>query len=192
MKNYKNRGLHFESEASITPGTIVLIGSEKDSPESAQSEDEPKALACWRVRINGCKQRHSAACRFGFDVERVECSPEDETAPPYAGAGTADQRRTNGILPERRKYIRRPYYRFVYFLCDEKYYEGVTKDISSGGLFIRTRGKLTVGMILQLSIPENPFEKERTIQAEVVRVEPGGIGVKILQILKNRTAAAGR
>jgi hypothetical protein len=39
-------------------------------------------------------------------------------------------------------------------------------------------------MLLSMTIPKNPFEKERTIEAEVVRVEPGGIGVKIRTILK--------
>jgi len=186
MKNYKNGGLRFDSEASITPGTIVLIGSENRAGDNAGQENQPKILDCQRVRISGCERRRSAQRRFGFEVEPIESSKNNESQSPGWDAESAAKPQSKFRGPERRKHVRRPYYRFVYFLCDEKYYEGVTKDISSGGLFIRTRGKLTVGTTLLLTIPKNPLEKERTIQAEVVRVKSGGIGVKILDILKTK------
>ncbi|HHP7234015.1 MAG TPA: PilZ domain-containing protein [Desulfobacterales bacterium] len=190
MKNYENGGLCFESEASITPGTIVLIGNEDQRPGAELRAGVSKTLTCRRVKIHDCRQRNSAECRFGFDVERIAGSRDNLSESPCSDAESTESSGSKSNLRERRRHSRRLYYRFVYFLCDEKYYEGVTKDISSGGLFIRTRGKLQVGMLLSLTLPKNPFEKERTIEAEVVRVEPGGIGVKIRTILK--TAAARR
>jgi len=189
MKDYKNGGLGFESEAPVTPGTIVLVGSETRATGEKRQAEKHKALTCSRVRINGCKPRRSSESRYGYQVERVGNPRESESETTDFSMKLADKSGSSSKPRERRRHVRVPYYRFVYFLCDEKYYEGVTKDISSGGLFIRTRGKLSVGTVLTLSIPKNPFEKQRTIQAEVVRVEAGGIGVRVLQVLKGQPAA---
>lgn len=184
MTDYKNGGLRFESEASITPGTIVLVGTEERPGNDELRAGALRALACHRVRIQGCTPRKSGGCRYGFDGQHLASPRLGERDGAGCGAAAADKAESEQPSRERRKYVRAPHYRFVYFLCNEKYYEGVTKDISSGGLFVRTRGALKVGMRLYLSIPGNPFEKERTIEAEVVRVETGGIGVKIHRVLK--------
>ncbi len=54
------------------------------------------------------------------------------------------------------------------------------KNISSGGVFIKTDENFSLGqkIMISFSLPKFKFKNAITIMGEVVRVSPGGIGVK--------------
>ena len=54
------------------------------------------------------------------------------------------------------------------------------KNISSGGIFIETTEKFSMGqkIMVTFSIPKYKFDNKITLVGEVVRIEPSGVGVK--------------
>lgn len=178
MQNFSSGGFYFESDMFIPNGKTILIGI-YDSPYS----ETPMSYQCQRVKIKWCKKLEDVGHRYGYGVEKLG-APEEMPAP--AGGETAEVLPvTDGNkLVDRRKNERNAFLSTVYFICDRKYYAGVTKDISSGGLFIRVERPLEVGQILNLSIPNTSYEKGKMLQAKIVHLESDGIGVKITGILK--------
>jgi hypothetical protein len=65
-------------------------------------------------------------------------------------------------------------------LADEIKCQDSIKNISSGGIFIQTDEKFSMGqkIMVTFSIPKYKFDNKITLVGEVVRIEPSGIGVK--------------
>jgi len=176
MQNFSSRGFYFESDMFIPPGKTVLIGI-YDSPYA----DAPMSFECHRVKIQWRRSLSNAAHRYGYGVERLD-PPAEETGEP-----TIDELPVlldDRPVEDRRKNERKAFLSSVSFICDRKYYAGVTKDISSGGLFIRIDKPLKVGQTLNLAIPNTSCEKGHMLRARIVHLESHGIGVKIVGILK--------
>jgi hypothetical protein len=176
-KNYSTGGLYFESDTFIPYGRTILIGI-YNSPYS----EAPLTYECHRVRIQWIKELYGQKYPYGYGVELLDQNVEESNP---------NQEPPNPVMigeiskpgAERRKHQRKPFLKNVYFVCNQKYYAGVTKDISSGGLFIHTTDDLAVGQTLNIAIPKTKFDKGRMLRAEIVRVEEEGIGVKIVGIL---------
>lgn len=179
MQNFSSGGFYFESDAFIPQGKTILIGI-YNSPYS----EAPMTYQCQRVRIQWCRQLKTADPRFGYGVEKLSSTAGTLSVPPNEtideGASPAEVHTSK----DRRENTRKAFLSSVYFVCDRKYYAGVTKDISSGGLFIRIEKTLEIGQILHLSIPNTAYEKGNMLRAKIVHLESDGIGVKIVGILK--------
>ena len=76
---------------------------------------------------------------------------------------------------------RKPYTSTIHFTSKDRSHTGISQDISSGGMFIKTDESFTVGQILTLAIPFPKQPKQIKIPAEIVRTTPEGIGVEFMK-----------
>jgi len=60
-------------------------------------------------------------------------------------------------------------------------YTGVSEDISSGGMFIKTDASFSLGEIMVLKILSTNRKKQVKIPAEIVRIKEDGIGVRFMK-----------
>ena len=76
---------------------------------------------------------------------------------------------------------RKPYDQTISFFVQDRKYEAVCKDISSGGIFIQTDEVFHVGQIVTLEIPFSNGRQSIQVPAEIVRVDAEGIGLKFMK-----------
>jgi hypothetical protein len=84
-----------------------------------------------------------------------------------------------------RQFKRKPFRRATIFACQNRYYAGLTKNISKGGIFIETRNLFEIGQIITLVISRTKIEKGVMLKGEVIHTRPEGFGLKFLSLLKN-------
>ena len=84
-----------------------------------------------------------------------------------------------------RRYTRKPFRRATIFACQNRYYAGLTKNISKGGIFIETRNRFAEGQLITLVISRTKIEKGVMLKGEVVHLRGEGFGLKFLSLLKN-------
>jgi PilZ domain len=84
-----------------------------------------------------------------------------------------------------RRFARKPFRRATIFACQNRYYAGLTKNISKGGIFIETRNQFLPGQIITLVISRTKIEKGVMLKGEVVHRRPEGFGLKFLSLLKD-------
>ena len=94
------------------------------------------------------------------------------------------ERGANRII-DLRRFTRKPFRRATIFACQNRYYAGMTKNISKGGIFIETRNPFALGQIITLVISRTKIEKGVMLKGEVVHKRPEGFGLKFLSLLKN-------
>ena len=58
-----------------------------------------------------------------------------------------------------RRFTRKLFRRATIFACQNRYYAGLTKNISKGGIFIETRNPFATGQIITLVISRTKIEK---------------------------------
>lgn len=84
-----------------------------------------------------------------------------------------------------RRYTRKPFRRATIFASQNRYFAGLTKNISNGGIFIETRNRFAEGQIVTLVISRTKIEKGVMLKGEIVHLRPEGFGLKFLCLLKN-------
>jgi hypothetical protein len=84
-----------------------------------------------------------------------------------------------------RRYTRKPFRRTTIFASQDRYYTGLTKNISKGGIFIETRNRFAEGQIITLVISRTKIEKGVMLKGEVVHLRHAGFGLKFLSLLKD-------
>jgi hypothetical protein len=94
------------------------------------------------------------------------------------------ERGANSVI-DLRRFTRKPFRRATIFACQNRYYAGLTKNISKGGIFIETRNPLAIGQIITLVISRTKIEKGVMLKGEVVHLQHEGFGLKFLSLLKN-------
>jgi len=77
--------------------------------------------------------------------------------------------------------IRKTYVNEIEFESKGRSCKGISKDISSGGMFIKTDEKFAVGNTVLLNIPFTDNRNRLRIPAEVVRAASDGIGVEFFK-----------
>lgn len=83
-----------------------------------------------------------------------------------------------------RKFTRKPFRRATIFACQNRYYAGLTQNISKGGVFIETRNRFGEGHIVTLVISGTKIEKDVMLKGQVVHLNQRGFGLKFLSLLK--------
>ena len=76
---------------------------------------------------------------------------------------------------------RKLYSSTVSFSVRDRSYKGISKDISSGGMFIETNESFSVGEIISLTIPFADKKRNIKVPAEIMRITDEGIGVKFIK-----------
>jgi hypothetical protein len=84
-----------------------------------------------------------------------------------------------------RRFSRKPFRRATIYACQNRYYAGLTKNISKGGIFIETRNPLRIGQIATLVISRTKIEKGVMLKGEVVHRNSEGFGLRFWSLLKN-------
>ncbi|MDH3799277.1 MAG: PilZ domain-containing protein [Desulfobacterales bacterium] len=84
-----------------------------------------------------------------------------------------------------RRFRRKPFRRATIFACQNRYYAGLTKNISKGGIFIETRNSFAIGQIITLVISRTKIEKGVMLKGEVAHLQRAGFGLKFLSLLKD-------
>ena len=69
----------------------------------------------------------------------------------------------------------------IHFIVKDRNYTGISEDISSGGMFIKTGDSFSVGQSIIINIPLANKQKHIKVPAEIVRVLPEGIGIEFLK-----------
>lgn len=182
MFNFSRGGLYFESNSFISPGKEVFLGI----AQSPYSRD-PSAYECHRVKIKWMKELYDSPYRYGYGVEHrdaVECF-----------SANGDQSDINGKVlqvervdtrTDSRKHPRKALARPVYLSAQSRYFQGLIKDISRGGIFVETDDRFSVGQVIKLVIPETKFDKNIMIRGEIVRLSQAGVGIKFTGIYRHK------
>ena len=76
---------------------------------------------------------------------------------------------------------RKSYKKPISFSIRDDVYEGLSMDISSGGMFILTDEVFNMGQLITLSIPFANMDKTVKVPAEIVRITEDGIGVEFVK-----------
>jgi hypothetical protein len=87
-----------------------------------------------------------------------------------------------------RKFTRKPFRRATIFSCQNRYYAGLTQNISRGGVFIETRNQFAEGQIIKLVFSHTKIEKGVMLKGQVVHLNRRGFGLKFLSLIKNGKA----
>ncbi|MFZ5569035.1 MAG: PilZ domain-containing protein [Thermodesulfobacteriota bacterium] len=80
-----------------------------------------------------------------------------------------------------RESIRKPYVNSIEFFIKGRACMGVSQNISSNGIFIKTDEPVSIGQTIILSIPFTNNQKTIRVPAHVVRTTHKGIGVEFLR-----------
>lgn len=178
--NYSCGGLYIETDALITPGTVLYLGI-ADSPYI----DASTQYECHRVKVKWCKDLYHSGFKYGYGVQHLDpigvYSRDMEKyfydIPQYLKLVMADKK-------ESRKYPRKSASRPVLFTTAAQCYEGVIENVSKGGLFIATESHFQIGDMIKLVVPGTKYDKGVMIKAQIVHRNHSGIGVKLLGIQK--------
>ena len=182
MCNYSKGGLYFESDTFISPGREIFIGI-SGSPYAAGSS----TYECHRVKVKWLKELYHSPYRYGYGVEHhdpVDCSAASIVSAEAEGDKHLQKVKESEM--ELRKHPRRSFSKPVYFSADNRYYQGLIRDISRGGLFIQTADAFSPGNEIHLVIPETKYDKNVMIKGKIVRSSPKGVAVKFTGLVKRR------
>lgn len=187
MFNYSKEGLYLETDTFITPGKEIFIGIAKSPYSHGTSKYE-----CHRVQVKWIKELYESPYRYGYGVKHhdpIEFSQADivitgnnEQNSDFENQEKAETKTVQGM----RKHLRKTFTRPVYFSTKNRYYQGRVKDISRGGMYVKTNDEFTVGQVLHLVIPKTKYDKNVLIRGEVVRSTKSGMGIKFTGLLKRR------
>ena len=82
---------------------------------------------------------------------------------------------------EKRKHTRTAYHSDVRYTSLEIFGNDVLKDISVGGVFLKTTTPFTVGRPITLIIPSTDGQRNVKVRGEIVRVTSEGVGIKFIR-----------
>ncbi len=77
--------------------------------------------------------------------------------------------------------IRRMYEQTITFSTQDRQYTAPCKDISNGGIFIQTGEIFRLGQLVTLEIPFSHGKESIKVPAEIVRINPDGIGLRFMK-----------
>jgi len=77
--------------------------------------------------------------------------------------------------------IRRRYDQTITFSTQNRQYSALCKDISNGGIFVQTSEIFRLGQLVTLDIPFSQGKESIKVPAEIVRVNPDGIGLRFMK-----------
>ena len=160
MYNFSDFGIYFESDYSLQPGSDIFVGI-SDSPFATEPDkyERYRGVVKWRKKL-----KHSSYY-YGYGVELIEDAPE----PPRS-------HQHEGIRAHPRKDAAIP----VKYEFENQKYEGITENVSSGGVFINTISSVSVGQMVKLEIPLKKGKIAR-LRGKVTRTNLQGFGAKFIK-----------
>ncbi|MGD9238717.1 MAG: PilZ domain-containing protein [Desulfobacterales bacterium] len=168
MVNYCRTGLCFETNELLHQGAEIFIGIE-NSPYTLPAS---RSYECYRAKIIWRRELETAFFKYGYGVRFIFASDEE-----------ISQRNDFKGRKDLRKHPRQSYSISIRFATQKRLFEGLTKNISPSGVFIKTNDTPNAGKILTLFIPLKR-EQKAEIKGRVVWSNQVGCGVKFLSIVK--------
>ncbi len=166
MFNYSDFGLYFETDHVLAPGTDIYIGI----PNSPYTSD-PDVYERYHAVVKWRRPLKRSSFYYGYGVRYLETDPLDRPI-------------KRGI--ESRRHPRKACNLDVKYAVARKVYPGEVRNISLGGLFLKTNENdgLDVGTKFQLAIPNR--KKGNVIKrfARVIWSNRNGFGVEFQRAVK--------
>jgi Tfp pilus assembly protein PilZ len=166
LANYSKKGIYFETDLLLYPGAKVYIGIQ-DSTHKFFSADYGSFLVeiIWRRCLS------EISVNYGYGATLIFDKAENKS-----------QRNDHVELKEFRKNPRKLFSKLTYLTSRNKYYEGVIKNLSHDGAFIKTNTKFSNGDELKLVVPG--LNKYILIRCKIIHFNQTGFGVKFKNVLK--------
>jgi hypothetical protein len=159
MYNFSDTGLYFEADFLIEPETEIFIGIE-NSPLASKGN----TYECYRGTVKWRKTLEESAYTYGYGVQFYEIGINDD------GGEISDL--------DSRKYPRQACSLPVSYEAGDTTEQAVVRNVSRGGLFVRSRKPTTVGQKLSLEIRLNKKRKVVKLTGIVTRTNHDGFGVE--------------
>ncbi len=161
--NHHNRGLYLETDFQLNLGKDISIGIDKSSSGSMPQTYYAKIL--WVKRLT------KSDYNYGYGAKFIRGS---------------DNPQSNNLnfVDELRKHTRRQFRKPVFLILPNNYHQGMSKDISRGGMFIKTTHRFHIGQRVKLVIPVAKFNKGLWLKSKVAHIKPDGIGIRFLKLIK--------
>ncbi|MGD8991267.1 MAG: PilZ domain-containing protein [Desulfobacterales bacterium] len=166
MFNYSDFGLYFETDHFLAPGSDINVGI----PDSPYAPD-PDVYERYHAVIKWRRPLKTSSFYYGYGIRFLDTDPLDRPI-------------ERGI--ESRKHPRKPCSLYVKYAVGRKIYPGEVKNISLGGLFLKTneRNGMEVGTPVQLAIPNRKKGNIIRRYARVIWTNRNGFGVVFQRIVK--------
>lgn len=165
--NYDKNGVYLETNIRLDPGKEIYIGYD-ESPSGSRPYT-------FHAEILWIKRLTRSIYNYGYGAKHIP--------------GSYIQNSEDlAVKTELRKNERRRFCKSVILILVNDYYQGISKNISRGGIFIETRNRFSIGQMIKLVIPGTKIDKGVMLKGEVVRINPNGIGVKFTKLIRSKTA----
>ena len=182
VRNYSDGGLYFETNQLFLPGQEIIVGIENSPYVPGEHRYES-----YRVRVKWFKQVYHGSFKYGYGAKLM--TPSDDTE-MQRDAMLDDGSISNTAIGSRhsdsRKYPRKLFQSPIFFASQSRYYAGQIRDISRGGLFIKTGDAFSIGQPIRLVIPETKYDRGTMLKGKIVRLAQKGVGVKFTGILVDK------
>lgn len=162
MYNYSDFGLYIETDHLLEPQTEIHIGI-ANSPFSPESDE----YESYRTDIRWRKPLFRSAYYYGYGIKIIEKENID-TKNEDPCAGSRQHSRVDYAIP-------------VTYENDNQVYEGTTQNVSSGGVFIKTRDPVGVGQKVTIDIPLKKKRKIRRFTGKVTWSTRSGFGAQFVR-----------
>lgn len=162
MYNYSDCGLYIETDHLLEPETEIRVGI-TNSPFASEPDkyENYRGVIRWRKLL----KRSAFFYSYGVELIEEETSQENDQDPDH---GSRLHSRIEHVIP-------------VKYEFDSQTYEGTTENVSSGGVFIKTRDPVAIGQEVTIDIPIMKKGKIKRFTGKVTRSTLKGFGVKFIR-----------
>lgn len=161
MFNFSDFGIYFESDYRLQPEAEIFVGI-SDSPFAPVPDkyERYRAIVKWRKTLK------RSSYYYGYGVELIEDA--SETPKSHQDDGTRENPRKDAAIP-------------VKYEFENRNYEGIAENVSSGGVFIKSDYPLSIGQKVKLWIPLKKKGRIVRLTGQVTRTNLRGFGVKFIK-----------
>ena len=176
LYNFSKGGIYFESDQAIFPGEEVFI---KFKDQQKAVADDIMAQLPFGVEVIWQHNLPDSSFRYGYGAHYIDKNdslvksikiPETEREESPAKIPAAEK--------DPRKFPRKRYHKSLRLSYKSKNYNGEFRNISRGGVFIKTDIQFTVGKQIRVVIPATKIQKKFTLNGWIVRICREGFGAK--------------
>ena len=161
MLNYSEFGLYFEADFQLRTGAEIRLGI-INSPFASQ----PDEYESYRGIVKWRRELKQSSYYYGYGVELIE-----------ENAFGDEQIRDDDTRTHPRRACTIP----VRYESENQKFDGLAKNVSVVGAFIKTRDRLVVGQQIMLEIPLKKKGKIARLAGKVAWSTQEGFGVKFLR-----------
>jgi Tfp pilus assembly protein PilZ len=176
LHNFSKGGLYFESDQPIFPGEEVFIKFQ-NQPDSIK--DDIMSQLPFGIKIVWQNDLSDSSFRFGYGAHYMDKNDSlvrtiriPELEPKNSGNNTLEAEK------DPREYPRTPYHKSIRLSYKDKFYRGEFKNISRGGVFIKTNIQFPVGKQVRIAMPSSKIRNNFYLKGLIVRINTDGFGVK--------------